>query len=108
MLEGFLARDYKAGLDLKVAQKRTDVGQQISFETFRRVIRRCLIHWQAGALLTNSKLAAWWYDMGVASARSKSALLCDLCKQQADTVEHRLLHCEEVEDIRQELMPKGL
>eukprot|EP00972_Heterocapsa_arctica_P063300 9339269-Heterocapsa_arctica.AAC.1 len=64
MLEGFLVRDYKAGLDMKVAQRRTDVGQQISFETFRRVIRskakrapdakarRCLIQWQAGALLT--------------------------------------------------------
>eukprot|EP00972_Heterocapsa_arctica_P027072 3982072-Heterocapsa_arctica.AAC.1 len=64
MLEVFLARDYKARLDMKVAQRRTDVGQQVSFETFRRVIRnkakrapdakarKCSIQWQAGALLT--------------------------------------------------------
>eukprot|EP00972_Heterocapsa_arctica_P110415 16255852-Heterocapsa_arctica.AAC.1 len=76
MLEGFLARDYKASLDLKVAQRRSDVGQQVSLETFRRAIRskakkaldakerRCLIQWQAGALLTRSKLAAWGYDLG--------------------------------------------
>ena len=120
MLEGFLARDFKDCLDQKVAMRRSEAGQRVSFETFRRVVRskakkalnakerKCLIQWQAGALLTRTKLAAWGYDLGVASAGSKSALLCDLCKKQADTTEHRLLQCEEVDYITIEFMPKGL
>eukprot|EP00972_Heterocapsa_arctica_P021510 3165134-Heterocapsa_arctica.AAC.1 len=61
---------------MKAVKRRTSEGQQVSFETFRRLIRskakkapdakarRCLIQWQAGSLLTKSKLASWGYDMG--------------------------------------------
>ena len=95
MLEVFLLRDFNDSLDHKVAMRRSDEGQQILFETFKKGLdakeRKCIIQWQAGALLTRTKLAAWGYDLGgVAAAESKSALLCDLCKKQADTTEHRL------------------
>ena len=39
MLEVFLVRDFRDSLDQKVAMRRSEVGQQISFETFRKVVR---------------------------------------------------------------------